>query len=76
MALVREMRIGGPNGAIVRIFDDDYANIDAAEMEARRAHVGETVRQILKEQIERGITSGVRKLDVPPKDVLYDRLET
>ena len=73
MALVKEMRVGGPNGAIVRIWDDAYANCTPEELEARRRHTGLVVRQVLEDQIKRGIMPTVKKIDLPEVTVIYDR---
>ena len=73
MALVREMRIGGPNGAIVRIWDDAYAGCSAEEIEARKRHTGLVVRKILEDQIKQGIMPTKQHYDLPEKEILYDR---
>ena len=73
MALVREMRVGGPNGAIVRIWDDAYAGCSAEELDARRRHTGQVVRKILEDQIRRGVTPVKQHYDLPEVEILYDR---
>ena len=73
MALVREMRVGGPNGAIVRIWDDAYAGCSAEELEARKRTTGQVVRKILEDQIKRGVMPVVKKYDLPEVEILYDR---
>ena len=73
MALVREVRVGGPGGAIVRIYDDEYAHLSEAELENRRRERNMVVRRMLENQIARGITPTFHEYDLPPMEVLYDR---
>lgn len=71
MALVREMRVGGADGAICRIWDDMATPTPKETAEAMR---GEVVYRMLLSQIERGIEPTFQHLEVPTDiEILYDR---
>lgn len=73
MAIIRVTRVGGENGAIVRIHDDAYAHCSPEEIERRKRATGLVIRRILEDQIKRGITPVIRKIELPEVEVLYDR---
>lgn len=73
MAVVRVTRVGGKDGAIVRILDDAYAGCSAEERERRKKWPGIVTRNIWEDMIKRGTTPKIREIKLPEVEVLYDR---
>ena len=73
MAIIREVRVGGEGGAIVRIHDDAYAHCTPEEIERRKRATGMVIRGILEDQIKKGWEPRIQKYDLPEVEVLYDR---
>ena len=73
MAVVKITRYGGPNGAIVKICDDDCNG--RTEMDRARL-CGQAVYNMLENQIARGHTPVSHKVETIPmseREILYER---